>query len=98
MRSLTFRADPIVMTSVVNGETVLLDNERNMYYSIDPTGTYVLDLLRRGMRVEDIVPAMVGRFGMTPQSAQSDLRDFLEQMLDAGLIVRVRQPGLDPTP
>ena len=72
----------------VEGETVLLDLERQHYFSLDEVGARVWALLgEHGGDVEGVVAAMLAEFDVDEQTLRRDVDALIAQLRSAGLVV-----------
>jgi hypothetical protein len=73
--------------SVDHGErTVLLDAERERYFSLNATGRIVWELLCDGTTREEIIHRLVERFGGDRESTTHDVAQLLERLTHNHLV------------
>lgn len=69
----------------LQGESVLLDLNTGIYYSLNPAGGFIWRLLDGNRTVREIVDLVVAEFDVDPETAAEDaaalIEDFLEQKL-----------------
>jgi hypothetical protein len=75
-----------VTAAELDGETALLDENSGMYFGLDAVGSLIWSFLARGASVKEMVLAVVDQFEVRAETAASDLKAFLEVLLDRGLI------------
>lgn len=75
----------LLLQSVAD-ETVILDPESGNYFTLDPVGTRMIDLLRSTDSIEQTVAGVVAEFAVSAQTASEDLITLLEQMVEHGLV------------
>lgn len=64
----------------------LFDPATGMTYTLNPTGVFVFQRLRAGMGPKDVVKALTEQFETTAREAETDVRDFCQQLFDFGLV------------
>jgi hypothetical protein len=68
------------------GEAVILNLENGVYYSVNPDGTCVWNLIQEPRTVADLRDTLLEEFDVEPASLEADLRALLEQLAEHGLI------------
>ena len=82
------KPSPNVVFQEVEGETVLLDLEREHYFSLDEVGARAWALLgEHDGDLESVVAAMLDEFDVDEQTLRRDLDRLLGQLRAAGLVV-----------
>lgn len=85
-RQLTVRSDLIV--EEIDGECLVLDMERNVYFGLDLIGLFIWRQLESGFSGEDIVGLLVEEYGEAlREQVEQDTTAFLESLYEARLIV-----------
>jgi hypothetical protein len=80
----------------IDGELVVLDLARSAYLTTNRTGTVLLRLLVEERSVDELATALVREFGISPETARSDVEVFVRQLEDKDLLAadtRTRQTG-----
>lgn len=70
----------------VDGEMVLLDLERGVYFGLDPVGTRVWEALVEHGRARPVIAALCEEFDVSPDVLASDVAGLLNELLDRDLI------------
>ena len=70
----------------VDNEAALLNLTTGVYYGLDPVGAYIWKLVQAPTTVGALRERMVADFEIDAAVADSDLTEFLSEMLSAGLI------------
>lgn len=70
----------------LGGESAILNLKNGVYYSLDPVGARVWNLLQQPRRVQEVCEALLGEYDVEPQRCESDLLALLEKLLGEGLI------------
>jgi hypothetical protein len=78
---------PHVYHQEIEGEAVLLDADRELYFSLDPVGTRVWQLLGEGHDLKGVKDRMLAEFDVDEATLDADLADLLRRLVAAGLVV-----------
>jgi Coenzyme PQQ synthesis protein D (PqqD) len=70
----------------LEGEMVLLDLRRGVYFSLDPLGTRIWHLLDEGRSLDEVVGSIVEEYDTTRQRFAADLLVFLASLREQGLV------------
>jgi hypothetical protein len=71
----------------VDDEAALLNLKTGVYYGLDPMGAYIWQMLRAPISVRELEARMQQDYAdVNAEVVAHDLRVFLEQMLEAGLV------------
>lgn len=73
----------------VDGERVLLNVAAGTYHGMNAVGSRVFDLVGEPQRVDDVVAAVHEEFDVDTETATADVRAFLGDLVDAGLVAIV---------
>lgn len=77
-----------VLTTKVGDETVLLNLQTGMYFSLDPVGTRFLELLQKNSRLDEVHHALLEQFDVSTAKLEADLLKLSQDMLTRGLLVK----------
>lgn len=75
-----------VLTTEVEGQTVLLDLESEEYFGFNETGTKMWNVLRSHPSIESAYQALSATYAIDDDTLRDDLRTFVQGLLDRGLI------------
>jgi len=75
-----------ISSATVQGEAVLLDTHRGKYYSLNPTGAAVWELLLEPRSLGELRAALLERFDVEPETLSADLGQLLDDLRQHGLI------------
>jgi hypothetical protein len=64
----------------VDTQTVLVNANSGLYYSLNATGSFIFRLLREYEDHSEILQKLCDAFGVSEQEAQHDLNEFLREM------------------
>lgn len=82
-----------VLWRELDGETVLLALESSLYLTLNATGTVLWPLLVRGATTVELVDALVARFDVTRDRAQTDTAAFIATCRAQRLLETYPGPG-----
>jgi coenzyme PQQ synthesis protein D (PqqD) len=85
---LSFRVEisEQTLSQELNGETVLLELSRGMYFGLDEVGTRIWQLLVRGDSLDEIVAALVDEYEVSADAAAADLRALVAELEERRLV------------
>lgn len=70
----------------IQGRTVVLCPARREVHELDEVGTFVWSRLREPRTLADLVESLCDEFEVEPARAREDLRIFLSELKDKGLL------------
>lgn len=70
----------------VKDEAVILNLETSEYYSVNPVGTLILELLSKNSSLEKISLALAEEYGISRAEAGADSGEFIKKLSGLGLI------------
>lgn len=76
----------LAVDSQMGDEAVLLNLESGLYFGLDPVGTWIWGHLKQGLAAREICAITVREFGVPEAQVESDLRDFLADLIENGLL------------
>lgn len=80
---------PTTAWRLIEGEAVILSLETKVLRGLNPVGSRVWELIDGQRSVEEIITAIVQEFDATPQAAAEDVKRFVRELLDKGLVTSV---------
>ena len=80
------------VSSELADEAVILHLANGVYYSLNPTGTEIWQMLQQPQTVQTIHDELLAHYDIEPSHCASDLLALLEELATKGLI-KVEQPG-----
>jgi hypothetical protein len=81
---VTRRAEPL--TAPVDGDLVMLDPRRSVYFGLDPVGHRIWALLEEPRSVEALCAELQARYDVPEETCRADVLAFIQQLLDAELV------------
>ncbi len=76
-----------VYTQEIGEETILLDTEGGRYFSLDPVGTRMWQLIRQHGALRPAYETLLTEYEVTPERLEADLLALAEKMVAKGLAV-----------
>lgn len=84
--TLVFLRSPDSISTVLDGETVILDIRSDAYSSLNEVGTAVWNLLENQITFADIREILLAEFDVTTEECCENLISFLKELTDKKLI------------
>ena len=75
-----------VTWKVLDGETVLLNLDTGVYFTLNATGTAVWELYNGRTSLAEITKVLCEQFDVTSEQARRDLMELTQRLLDEGLV------------
>jgi len=75
--------------SRLGDEVAILELDRGVYYGLNDTGSFLWNLMKKPVRVNEMRAALVEEFDVDADTAEKDLLRVLADLRDAGLIEHV---------
>lgn len=85
--SLSFRIPDGVLCQELDKESVLLNLHTEQYYSLDPMGTRVWQLLTNTSSIDDAVKTMLTEYEVDETTLRRDVQDLVQKLVAKGLLV-----------
>lgn len=76
-----------VASEVIDGEAIIIDLATGVYYSMDGVGGSIWALIEAKRSLEEIVSAIVTRYDVSLEQAQTDVQQLAADLLQEGLAV-----------
>ena len=81
-----FVRSPDVNSTVLDNEAVLLNLENGVYYTLNPVGTAIWELVTGERTLSEILSALCERYDVRPEAARRDLVALVTHLSREGLI------------
>lgn len=81
------KPSPSVMSREVAGETVLVDLDSELYFSLNATGAFIWSQVTSGLGRDEITAAVIERFGIEHDRANDDVDRLFSELVEAGLLL-----------
>ena len=82
-----FKYSPQAAWRRVENETIILDLNTSVYYSLNDTAAFVWEKLGPGATVPEIAAAMSAEFAVTTEKAAKDAREIVDDLLEQKLLL-----------
>jgi hypothetical protein len=79
-------ASPRVSRATQHGETMLLDLAGGSYYTLNESGAFVWDMLRRGTTLGEIIDALEARYDAPRERIAADASTMTSELIAASLV------------
>ncbi len=83
--TVVVRAEGMVATDM-DGQWVMMSVENGKYYSLDPVGSRIWDLIERPFAIKDIVCVLLSEYKVAEKQCRTDVALFLNDMIERGLV------------
>jgi len=89
-----YRPDPAIVSREIAGETILVPirqsaSDLESIYTLDEVGGRIWELLDGQRTVAEVRDAIVAEYDVSPQEAEADLLELLEQLEAIGVLQAV---------
>lgn len=84
---LALRGDAVSWAPTDDGAIVVLDLRTSKYLSLNSSGSVLWQELARGVSADELVQALIERFGVTTEVAEADVAEFLATLRERDLLV-----------
>jgi len=74
---------------IIEGEAVILSMENKVLRGLNPVGSRIWELIDGQRSLEEITGSIVQEFDVTPADAAQDVRAFIQELLDRGLVTQL---------
>lgn len=81
------RRNPELVSSNLDGETVMMSIENGEYFGLDSVGSRIWELLETPITVANLVDILVDEFEVSREECEADTIDFLNKLLDKHLLI-----------
>jgi Coenzyme PQQ synthesis protein D (PqqD) len=85
-KSTLVQATERQMSADLAGETVLLNYEDGVYYSLNPVGARIWELIQDTKSVQDVLATLLDEYDTDPSACEADLLELLGEMTGLGLV------------
>lgn len=83
-----YRLSEGVLSVPVEDENVLLAMGSGKYFGVRGAMRHLLERLREGLSLEDMIADTCARYDVTPEAARRDIEAMLPKLIDAGIVER----------
>ena len=83
-----YQRDPRLPFQELQGQAVVVVPARRELHELDETATFLWAELSQARTLPDLVAALCAEFEVEPRVAEADVRDFLRELEEKGLVRR----------
>ena len=83
-----YQQHPGLRLTSVEDEGIVLHLDTRRYFSVNETGLFILDALRRPCSAEELVGVLLERYKVAPEYARDCIVRFLTSLQDSKLVVQ----------
>jgi len=69
-----------IVTTDIDGETVMMSIENGEYYGLDDIGSRIWELIARPIKVSDLIDTLLERFDVDRETCEIDVLKFLNEL------------------
>jgi Coenzyme PQQ synthesis protein D (PqqD) len=80
-------ASPLVSRAAQHGQTMLLDLGSGDYYSLNETGAFIWEMVRRGTTLGEIVDALEAQYDAPRDVITGDVAAITTEWIEASMVV-----------
>jgi hypothetical protein len=91
--ALSFVATSRQVACAVGGEAVILHLDDGIYYSLNPVGARVWDLLQEPRTTDELVARVVEEFDVAADRCRMDVEELLSALRSRALVVAAESTG-----
>jgi Coenzyme PQQ synthesis protein D (PqqD) len=81
----------VVDTELEGQETVLLNLQNKLYYSLNPTGTRIWQGIKRGLTLQEISRGLQREFAVEPNRADRSVLSLVEDLCQQQLVQSIEE-------
>lgn len=86
LTALTVSRSADQVSTVLQGEAVILNVKSGKYYSLNPVGSRLWELLETPSSVQALIDAITNEYDVEPERCAKDVVAVLQSMASAGLV------------
>lgn len=86
---MKFKRKQDVIAAGLHDEMVMMDIEKGKYFTLNPVGTVIWNLLETPYSLEDLVERLMEEFEVDLAQCRQETEDYLQNLLKAGLVEKI---------
>lgn len=86
---MKYQHKPGILAADMDGETVMMDAATGKYYNLSEVGGRIWTLTENPLTWEELVQALTDEYDVDRAQCEEDIKPFMEQMIQNGLILQV---------
>ena len=79
-------ASPDVISTELDGETVLMHVSNGMYFGLNAVGSVIWETMKEPVTVDRLCDAVADEFEVARDVCENDVRELLAQLQEQGLV------------
>lgn len=83
----SLRRNNDIITADMNGEVVMMDAQRGMYYNLGSTGSRIWELIAQPMTLDALVEKLMDIYEVERAQCLKDILPFIDKMIERQLII-----------
>ena len=81
--------NPKTAWRIIEGEAVILSMDSKVLRGLNPVGSRIWELIDGQRSLEEIIEVVIQEFDVAPADAAQDVRAFIQELLNRGLVTPV---------
>jgi hypothetical protein len=86
MNQMSLKKNQSLVSTLMDGEMVLLDLDTGDYFVLNKVGAFIWDLLNGDITIDGVAGKVVERFDVSLNQANNDIRHFLNELQKKGMV------------
>ena len=86
MPTVVTRSGAVVSAGIDDGEIVMMNVEKGMYYGMGDIESCIWELMERPLSISQLCDTLTERYDVTREICQEDVLGFLHQLHEEGLV------------
>jgi len=78
-----------ILSSDMDGETVMMSVENSEYYSLSPVGTRIWEIVEKEITYKDLISQLMSEYNVDEATCKTDTEEFINELINKGLIEMV---------
>ncbi len=78
-----------ILSSDMDGETVMMSVENSEYYSLSPVGTRIWEIVEKEITYKDLISKLMSEYSVDEKTCKTDTEEFINELINKGLIEMV---------
>ena len=75
-----------ILSSDMDGETVMMSVENSEYYSLSPVGTRIWEIVEKEISYKDLISQLMSEYNIDIDTCKSDTEEFINELINKGLV------------
>ena len=98
-KNTCFRVNaPDVVSETIDGESVIINLYKGLYYNLNPSGSILWNLLTAGHSLESILSTLKIAYPTLSEADEANIFNLAEQLLQESLIIAAEASALEAVP